>query len=344
MARDALKFLLTALLGGLLGGLPARPAAAADPAITIRIGSDIDRGVVLSQAVYRLADRVSERTKGRIKILYFPNSELGSAEEQIAGTRSGTQDLWFGANPQMGRLVPAFQLYSPAFVYEDRNAMRAVLNSEFFANLRDQALTSVGMRMLSWDWFRGYRYLCTIRPIRTLEDLRGLKVRVPPAPAKLASWKKLGASPTPTAPAEIFMALQEKVIEGVEIELQTIHREHYDEICKYLTLTAHDATYSSFTVNDAFWKTLGPADQKIVVDAIQEAGQWAAAHFDEEEAQTRTAMEKLGVVFIELPKPERQRWIALGQENYVELEKSKQWWPAGTVEKIRAKDPRYYKP
>lgn len=344
MPRSSLKFLALVLLCGLLSGPPARPATAAEPAITIRIGADIDRSVVLSQAVFRLADRVGQLTNGRIKIEYFPNSELGSAEEQISGARSGTQQIWFGANPQMGRLVPAFQLFSPAFAYEDRNAMRAVLNSEFFAHLRDDALKKVGMRMLSWDWFRGYRYLCTVRPVRALEDLKGLKLRVPPAPAKLASWKKLGASPTPTAASEIFMAMQEKVIEGTEIELQTIHKEHFDEVCKYLTLTAHDSTYSSFTVNEAFWSGLSPADQKLIVDAIHEAGQWAVSHFDEEEAQTRAEMEKQGVTFIELSKPERQRWFALGQENFLELEKSKHWWPDGTVEKIRAKDPYYYKP
>ncbi len=343
MSHSLTRLLTFVLFVGLLSGLPAGPAQAAEPALTIRIGSDIDRGVVLSQAVFRLADRVKQLTNGRINVQYFPNSELGNAEEQISGARSGTQEIWFGANPQMGRLVPAFQLFSPAFAYEDRNAMRAVLNSEFFAGLRDEALKKAGMLMLSWDWFRGYRYLCAIRPVRTLEDLKGLKLRVPPAPAKLASWKKLGASPTPTAASEIFMAMQEKVIEGVEIELQTIHKEHFDEVCKYLTLTAHDETYSSFTVNEAFWVNLKPADQKIVVDAIHEAGQWAAAHFDEEEAQTRKVMEKQGVQFIELSKQERQRWFALGQENFVELEKSKRWWPEGTVEKIRAKDPRYYK-
>jgi TRAP-type transport system periplasmic protein len=344
MHRSSLKGLLPAVLCALLLLGPIGAAHAAGNPIVIRIGSDIDRGVVLSQAVYRLADLVAQRSKGRIKIEYFPNSALGNAEEQISGARSGTQEIWFGANPQMGRLVPAFQLFSPAFAYEDRDAMRAVLNSDFFADLRDQALKKVGMRMLSWDWFRGYRYLCTIRPVRTLEDLKGLKLRVPPAPAKLTSWKKLGASPTPTAAAEIFMALKQKVVEGVEIELQTIHKEHMDEVCKYLTLTAHDATFSSFTVNEAFWDTLSPADQKLIVDAIHEEGKWAATHFDAEEAQTRAAMETMGVQFIELSKAERARWYALGQENFLELEKTKKWWPDGTVEKIRAKDPHYYKP
>ena len=335
---------MQAALCALLALAAARSGHAADNPVTMRIGSDIDQGVVLSQAVYRLADDVAKRSNGRIKIQYFPNSQLGTAEEQISGARSGTQEVWFGANPQMGRLIPAFQLFSPAFAYPDRDAMRAVLNSEFFARLRDQALKKAGVRMLSWDWFRGYRYLCSIRPVRTLEDLKGLKVRVPPAPAKLDSWKALGASPTPTAAAEIYMALQEKVVEAVEIELQTIHQEHYDEVCKYLTLTAHDSTYAGFTVNEAFWDTLSPADQKLIVDAIHEEGQWAAVHFDRDEADTRAAMEKMGVQFIELSKEERARWYALGQENFLNLEKTKKWWPDGAVEKIRARDSRYYKP
>lgn len=342
MFRSPLKPTLLAVLCALLGVAAGRPAHAADNLITIRIGSDIDRTVVLSQGVFRVADDVAKRSKGRIKILYFPNSELGSAEEQISGARSGTQEVWFGANPQMGRLIPAFQLFSPAFAYEDREAMRAVLDSEFFADLREQALKKVGMRMLSWDWFRGHREVCSIRPVRTLEDLKGLKLRVPPAPAKLASWKALGASPTPTAAAEVFMALQEKVVEAVEIELQTIHQEHFDEVCKYLTLTAHDSTYSSFTVNEAFWSKLSPADQKLIVDAIREEGKWVAVHFDEEEAKTRAAMEKMGVQFIELSKQERARWFALGQASFLELEKTKKWWPDGAVEKIHARDRHYY--
>lgn len=335
---------MTIVLGTLVVlGAPA--IAAAQATKTMRIGADVPKDVPASEGIYCLAEQVGKRTAGRLKIEYYPNSQLGTAEEQIAGTRTGSQDGWFGAAGQMARLLSTYQIVSPGFAYPDRAAMLALLRSPFFDGIRTELQQKQGLVTIFYDWFRGHRQLLAKRPIRKLGDLQGLKLRVPPSPAKVFAWKKLGASPTPIPPSELYMALKEGVVDGVEIEIQTMHSEHLDEIAKYLTLTFHESSYASLVVNQGFWQTVTADERKIVKDAADECGRWVSANTDAIDQKAIETMKKeLKVEVITLTPAEREPFLKVGQQGLDELEVQKKWWPAGTVVKIRAKDPQYHRP
>jgi TRAP-type transport system periplasmic protein len=318
---------------------------AAQPAKVMRIGADVPKDTTVSDGIVCLADRTAKRTSGRVKIEYYPNSQLGTAEEQIAGTRTGSQEGWFGSNPQMARLFSTYQILSPAFAHADRPAMLALLRSPFFDGVRGELQQKQGLVTLFYDWSRGDRHLLAKRPIRRLEDLQGLKLRVPPSPAKTASWKKLGASPTPIPPAELYMALKESVVDGLEIELQTMHADHLDEVAKYLTLTHHEATLTSLVINQAFWQTLTGDEQKALRDGADECGRRVNQTTEAQDQKTIELMKKeQKVEVITLTPAQREPFLRIGQQGLDELEAQKKWWPAGTVAKVRAKDAQYFKP
>ncbi|MBW1801231.1 MAG: TRAP transporter substrate-binding protein [Deltaproteobacteria bacterium] len=318
---------------------------AAEPVKTIRIGSILPKNNPLTPVVYKLRDMVSNRTKGRIKIVYHPNSELGSAVEQISGVRMGTQEVWLGSNGQMARLLSTFQLLNPAFAYKDKADKKAFLDSPFFSQMREELRKKFGVVMLSHDWFRGYRNILTKKPVRKLDDLKGIKLRVPRSQAKLFSWKTFGASPTPTSAAEIYMSLREGVIEGVEYNLFVFHYDHFDEICKYCTLTNHDASYNSLLINQKIWNSIQKGDREIILDAISECSKWHEERMNQLTEEIKNAMNKeQNVTFINLAPEERIKFVRAGQKVFDELEMTKKWWPKCTVEKIRAKDPQYYRP
>ncbi len=322
----------------------ATPAAAQSTKV-LKIGADVPKDTTVSDGIACLADKTGKRTSERVKLEYYPNSQLGTAEEQIAGTRTGSQDGWFGSNPQMARLLSTYQILSPAFAHRDRLAMLAVLRSPFFDGVRGELLQKHGLVTVFYDWFRGERHLLTKRPIRRIEDLQGLKLRVPPSPAKTASWKKLGASPTPIPPAELYMALKEGVVDGLEIELQTMHADHLDEVAKYLTLTHHEATLTSLVINQHAWQRLTSDEQKALRDSADECGRWVNQTMEAQDLKTIEAMKKeQKVEVITLTPAAREPFLRIGQQGLDELEVQKKWWPAGTVAKIRAKDPQYFKP
>lgn len=311
--------------------------------ITLRLGSIMHKDHPHSDAVLKMASMMDERTKGRVKIIYYPHSELGDAVQQISGVRSGAQDIWNGANGQMARTMPAFNVLSPGFAYSDKDAKRAFLRSNFFMELREELRKKFGLLMLTNEWFRGYRELFTLAPVKKLEDLKGLKLRTPPSPSKILAWQKLGAAPTPTAAGEVYMALKEKVIEGCELDLYSIRSNRYDEICKYATLTGHEAVFASIVINEKVWNRISKDDQKTMLDVIKECGEWVEKKWESGITSLIASMEKEEkVTFIRLSSEERDRWLKIGQQAFQELEEKK-WWPAGTVKKIIAKEPDFYK-
>jgi TRAP-type transport system periplasmic protein len=319
--------------------------AAAQTTKTLRIGADVPKDVPASDGIACMATEVAKRTAGRIKIEYYPNSQLGTPEEQIAGTRAGSQEGWFGAAGQTARLLSTYQLTSPAFAHPDRGAALALLRSPFFDGVRAELQQKHGLVTVFYDWYRGDRELLAKRPIRSVQDLQGLKLRVPASPAKVAAWKKLGASPTPIPPAELYMALKEGVVDGLEIELETMHADHHDEVAKYLTLTHHESSFASLIVNQKFWDGLTADDRKILKDVAGECGRGVTASIEERDRKTLEAMKKeMKVEVITLTPAQREPFLKIGQQGFEELEAQKKWWPAGTVAKIRARDPQYYRP
>lgn len=328
------------LVGGYLSD-----CSAAQKVTTIRVGSTLVKEHPLSEAIYHLSAQVAQKTNGRIVIQYHPNSELGKAVEQLSGVRMGVQEMFFGANGRFSRIAKEFNLLSPSFTYKTAEDKLALLNSKFFAKLWVDLQTKYGLVVLNWDWLRGYRNLATKKPVVNLEELKGLKLRVPPSPAKIVVWKMLGASPTPTASSEQYMALKEGVIDGVEHNLFSIHGKHLDEIVKYVTMTKHEPIFCGFVVNGNFWNSLAPADRSIIQNAIKQAREWAAARsakMNQEYINEMKTKEKVN--FLELSPAERDRWFAIGAKAFQKLEDTKNWWPKGTVAKIMAKDPNYYNP
>jgi len=324
---------------------PLNICFAAEQTITIRVGGLMPKDHPHSKALYRLSGIIKERTDGRIKMIYYPHSELGSCVEQISAVRMGTQDMWNGANEQMARLMPMFNVLSPAFAYEGKEAKLAVLNSPFFFMVREELSKRFDLVMLTWNWFRGYRNLMTLKPVKTIDDLKGIKLRTVRSPAKLAAWKKFGASPIPTAAAGIYTGLKEKAIEGCELDLYSIHYSHYDEICKYCTLTQHEPVYASLVINKKLWNSIPKRDREIIFDAVNETSRGIERTWEKEIAKIMDIMRrKQKVTFIPLSPRERSRWLKIGDEVLHELEVTEKWWPQGTVERIRSKDPRFFKP
>lgn len=317
----------------------------AEKVTTIKIGTVIPKDHPLSDAVYRMADIVSNKTAGRIKIVYYPSSQLGSGNEQISGVKMGTQEIYFGATGQTAIFDRRALIIAPPFAYKDKEDKLAVINSPYFAEIKDDVHKKTGLVLLGGDWFTGYRNMFAKRPIKKLEDLKGLKLRVPRSQAKLFAWSKMGASPTPTAIAETYMALKENVVDAVENYTISLHYDHFDEVCKYFTLTEHDANFNIFMVNGAFWGSLAEKDRKIIVDAVTESGKWANSKMGAFVKEVKEIMRKEeNVQFITLAPEEKDRFMKIGSEIMHMLEIEKKWWGPGVWEKIKAKDSYYFAP
>ena len=165
--------------------------------------------------------------------------------------------------------------------------------------------------MLTQGMIRNPRNLLTTAPVRTLDDLRGLKVRVPEMPNWMVPWEALGANPTPMPLTETFLGLQQGVVEGVEHGYPQLHLNGYTEVAKYVTVTEHQYEMAGFFINANFFDNLPQEYQQILLDAAVEAEEYNNELQVDYKAQAEQDMRAAGVEFIEI---DTAPWYEVGRQ------------------------------
>jgi len=145
-------------------------------------------------------------------------------------------------------------------------------NSPTVRGFLDELANKHGMKVLSYSWVQGYRHFFTNKPVRNPEDLKGLRIRTPPAPIWQESVRALGATPVALAFGDMYPALQQKVMDGVELVYNNIPAGRFYEVLKYVSETRH-IMLVNFEVISSKWFNALPADyQKILVEECDKAG------------------------------------------------------------------------
>jgi tripartite ATP-independent transporter DctP family solute receptor len=195
-------------------GLLVAPAAAQSP-VTLKFGLVISLTSNSGKVASQFAEQVEKDTAGRYKIQLFPNSALGGAREMIEGVQFGTIDLHEGSTGPLANFVPDLLVFDLPFLFRDYKHAHAVLDGpigqDVFAKIRAK-----GMIPLAWSEV-GFRHLTNSkRPVNSLEDVKGLKIRTMENAVHIAAWRALGAQPTPMAWPDTLVALQQRTIDGQE--------------------------------------------------------------------------------------------------------------------------------
>ena len=190
------------------------------------------------KALEGMASDVSEATNGEVEIRVFPSSQLGGDRDMAEGLQMGSIEMALigtGALQALDKVMIVEEL--PYAWVKRENAYKALdgdLGDLLKARMKDKGIIGVSF------WESGYRHITNnVRPINAVEDLKGLKLRVPEAEMRIDTFKALDAMPTPLAFSEVFTALQQKVVDGQENPLATIYSSKFFEVQKYLCLSKH---------------------------------------------------------------------------------------------------------
>jgi tripartite ATP-independent transporter DctP family solute receptor len=258
--------ILTATLlfpGGLLP-----PVEAAQP-LVLKLGHSLPSTHPYEQGAKKFAEEVFKRTNGTIRVDTFPGEQLGTGREMAEATIAGLQDFDIDAGlliphaPRLG-IIQAF------FLFKGREHLLKVLASDIGVDLKEYLIEKAGLRILS-NFYFGERHITTTnKAIRSLADLKGLKIRVPEVPVAMEGLKALGANPTPMAFGELPLALKTGVVDGQENPISTIYAFKLYEVQKYIALTAHMVGVNFLVVNEKRWQGLTPEQQKILQEAADE--------------------------------------------------------------------------
>ena len=246
------------------------PALAQDTRV-LKLGMQGTEGDPQFQGVTEAARVLAESSGGRLALEIFPNSQLGNFTEMIEQLQLGELDLTLnpfgGFDPWVERAV----LASTPYVVRDFDHLEAIIASDWGQGVVAELAADDGIRIID-NWYFGTRHTTTNRPINGPEDFAGLKLRVPNS-APLLSWATaMGASPTPVAFAEVYLALQTNQVDGQENPLPTIDSMKFMEVQSHLALTGHLVQDQAVVISEITWSALSAEDQALVAAAFEAGG------------------------------------------------------------------------
>ena len=220
------------------------------------------------------ADEVKKRTNGRYEIQVFPASSLGSETEINQGLTLGTVDVIYTGQAFAAREYPPLAIGGAPFMFRDYSHWQKYSQSPVLNELMDNYFKKGGNRPLAVTYY-GVRHTTANKAINKPEDMAGMKLRVPPAPLYTMYPKVVGANATPIAFAEVYLALQNKTVDGQENPLPTIEAKKFYEVQSHISLTGHITEMLLTIVGGPTWGKLTDADKKTFEAVFKEAGQKA---------------------------------------------------------------------
>jgi tripartite ATP-independent transporter DctP family solute receptor len=218
------------------------------------------------------AKAVGEKTKGGLKIEVFHSAQLGVEEDIIEQIRAGANIGQNTDSARMGNYVPGIAIMNGPYFAENLAEVEKLTKSPTIKGFLDELANKYGIKVLSYSWVQGYRHFFTNKPIRSPEDLKGLRIRTPPAPIWQESVRALGATPVALAFGDMYPALQQKAMDGVELVYNNIPAGRFYEVLKYVTESRHIMLVNFEVISAKFFNGLPPAYQNILVEECEKAG------------------------------------------------------------------------
>ena len=266
----------------------ALPAFAQAP-IVIKFSHVVAPDTPKGKAADRFKQLVEERSKGRIKIEVYPNSQLYKDKEELEALQLGSVQMLAPSLAKFGPLgVKEFEVFDLPFLFKDDAAFRAVTDGavgrDLFAKLEGK-----GIKGLAY-WDNGFHIMSANKPLHTVADFKGLKMRIQSSKVLDAQMRALGAIPQVMAFSELYQSLQSGVVDGTEGVPSNFWTQKIFEVQKHITLSNHGHLAYAVIINKKFYDGL-PADLRGIVDgAIKDATTYANAIASTENA---TSLERI---------------------------------------------------
>lgn len=282
MARHTLLWLtclllaLAALVAGLLGG----PALAGE---NLKLAHQFAPDSLPGKSAAKFADLVAEKTKGNIKLTVLPGGALGDERANLQQLENGSLDLALTGDLVISFMAKPYMLVSMPFIYRDADHAMHVFSGEIGAEINKHLLDNNKLRVLAWQYV-GTRELTANRPIRTRNDLKGLKLRMPPAEMWVKTWQKTGAAVVNVAFTELHLALQTGTVHAQENPPNFIIAQKFNEVQKFLMLTNHVPQTNAYFLSSARAQSLPAGDRAAIEAAAKEAAEWATKTAKESQA------------------------------------------------------------
>ena len=309
--------------GGATGGALDQPPTPENP-VTLKLGHAYALEDNIHKASLKFSELVKERTNGAIIIDCYGAGQLGTTSECIESVVNGNQAIAAEAINVLDTFQPLADIESYPFLFDSADNLVAFLESD----LADELWEEIGgdyFKIIGAQ-YRGARYLQTTKPVRNINDLKGLKLRTASMPILNRPWAILGCSTTPMDFSELYTGLQQGAVEGQENPLFTSYAAGFADVEKYLANTQHVFGIVAFAFNKPLWESFSDEQRQILTETAEEVAAWRTQlEIDSEEEYIQDFLDA-GLEWVEIE--DLDDWKAALEEPLKEEFPNLQEWAA----------------
>ena len=212
---------------------------------------------------------VEANTKGSVKVEIYPASQLGDGPTVLEGLKLGTIEMAVVHDGPISGVYKPFMVFAMPYLFDDQEMAWTVVDGPFFKDMAEDMRKKTGIRMFALADNGIRNFTNNKRPITSPEDMKGMKIRVMTGPIWSKLVEPLGASPSPVPWPELPAALQQGVVDGQENGVTNILAASLYQNQKYISLDGHVYSWHAYLMNDRFFNSLSPDEQKVVVKGVE---------------------------------------------------------------------------
>lgn len=300
------------------GTQPAQPGTvapsnqASQPQFVAKLGHVGAPDHIFEIGAKKFSELVLQKTNGQVRIDTYPGGQLGGDRDMFEGLQMGT--IEFAIEGPIDSFLPITSVVNLPYLFKNSDHVYKFLDGPLGKQVFS-GLEKMGIHHLA-EMENGWRLITSNKPINSLADLKGMKIRVPESPVFRDTFTALGASPVPIAFTELYSALQQGVVDGQENPIFHIMTQRFYEVQKYTALTRHIYMNAPLLVSMKFWQKLTPEQQKAIEEAAVEATQYQRQVAQMKESELLEQLKSKGVKitqpdlepFRQAVKPVQEAW------------------------------------
>ncbi|MDB5807137.1 MAG: transporter substrate-binding protein [Betaproteobacteria bacterium] len=252
-------------------------------------------------AVKNMSDYIKQKTGGKDSIKVYGQSALGSEKDTLEQTKIGALDFVRINSAAMNNVCAATMVPTMPFLFRSTEHMRKVLDGPIGEEILKDCEKQGYIGLAFYD--SGSRSLYTVKkPVKSLADVKGLKIRVQQSDLWVAMLQAMGANATPMPYAEVYTALKTGVVDGAENNWPSYETSHHYEVAKFYSITDHSLAPEMLLMSKKIFDGLTPEEQKIIREAAKQSVPYMRKLWDAKEAASRAVVEKAGAQIITVDK------------------------------------------
>lgn len=269
----------------------------------LKIGHVNAPTTVFQKACELFKDRVEEKTNGSLKVEIYPAGQLGGTTELVQGMTLGTVACYPETDLIFGSTASYYKLWGVYFLFKSMDEVKKFKEGPLQIKFEKQLINNGGIRQLGYFDSNFKWTVLSKKPLYTIDDLKGLKIRCPQIETMIRSWNSFDSHPVGIDWGEVYTSLSTNLVHAVDNQIADMWHEKFNEVTKYHCLTYGMQTLISWNFSEKIWQSLSSSEQKAISQTVEEIRPTIKSLADEDLKIALDDIEKKGISTI---KTERE--------------------------------------